>query len=227
MVVPSPHQAECRQMLQYFPACMIYWKDIEKNYFIGCNDKTAKFLGLNHPDDIIGSDGYDYFNDETVEIFRVHEEKVKQTLQPVIITNKIYSDQLETYTSVDAIMAPIFNSENKLQSIICYGNIIMTLSDKPWASALQLINKENISKLICKKRYTINFKQNKIQLSKREVESSLFFLKGLSAKQMAREMGITARTIEFHLDNIKAKFGCLSRSDLLDNLLHSNFIDNF
>lgn len=57
-----------------------------------------------------------------------------------------------------------------------------------------------------------------INLTKRESQCLSFLLKGLSAKQIARELDISYRTVEIHCDNIRKKTGSSTRMELLSNI---------
>jgi DNA-binding CsgD family transcriptional regulator len=54
-----------------------------------------------------------------------------------------------------------------------------------------------------------------VQLSKREKEVLHLVLQGKSNKQIALSLGITVRTVEFHLKNVYAKFQVGSRIELI------------
>ena len=60
-----------------------------------------------------------------------------------------------------------------------------------------------------------------VPLSKREMEVLQLVLRGKSNKQIALSMGITVRTVEFHLKNIYAKFQVSSRIELILKLGHA------
>jgi DNA-binding CsgD family transcriptional regulator len=58
-------------------------------------------------------------------------------------------------------------------------------------------------------------------LSKREKEVLQLVLQGKSNKQIALALGITVRTVEFHLKNVYAKFQVSSRIELVLKLGHT------
>jgi DNA-binding CsgD family transcriptional regulator len=63
-----------------------------------------------------------------------------------------------------------------------------------------------------------------VQLSKREQEVLGLLLEGKSNKQIALALGITIRTVEFHLKNVYAKFQVSSRVELILKLRHSTHL---
>ncbi len=60
-----------------------------------------------------------------------------------------------------------------------------------------------------------------VQLSKREREVLELVLQGRSNKQIASSLGIAVRTVEFHLQNIYARFGVSSRVELILKLRYA------
>ena len=60
-----------------------------------------------------------------------------------------------------------------------------------------------------------------VKLSKREMDVLQLALQGHSNKQIASSLGITLRTVEFHLTNIYAKFQVSSRVELILKLRHA------
>jgi two-component system, OmpR family, aerobic respiration control sensor histidine kinase ArcB len=58
-----------------------------------------------------------------------------------------------------------------------------------------------------------------LPISKREKECLKYIKSGYTAKEIARQMSISYRTVQNHVENIKAKLGCQNQSQLI-TLLH-------
>jgi len=56
---------------------------------------------------------------------------------------------------------------------------------------------------------------NPANLSNRELECLFLQLRGKTAKQIAIVLGLSKRTVEDYLDNIKSKFGCQNKAEVL------------
>lgn len=56
-------------------------------------------------------------------------------------------------------------------------------------------------------------------LTKRELEIIPFYLKGYSASQIAKRLFISSRTVEHHIENLKNKFGCSTKRELIEKLI--------
>lgn len=60
-----------------------------------------------------------------------------------------------------------------------------------------------------------NQPQVKYALTARQTQCAEYLLKGKSAKEIALILNLSRRTIEFYIDNIKSKFDCRSRAELI------------
>lgn len=65
--------------------------------------------------------------------------------------------------------------------------------------------------------------QHSFNLSRRQEECLFFLIRGKTTKQIASILNLSPRTVEDYIDNIKIKFDCLSRHQLIDKAVHSNF----
>lgn len=83
----------------------------------------------------------------------------------------------------------------------------------------------NFFQLSDRKKYYLKGKYKNIYLSPRQAECALYLLQGKTAKQTAKILKLSPRTIEEVIGNIKAKLGLHYRSDIFDALIESDFID--
>lgn len=68
---------------------------------------------------------------------------------------------------------------------------------------------------IIPERLYISDELGEIHFTKREFECLRRYARGSAAKVIAYDLGISPRTVECHIDNIKRKLGCHSKSQLL------------
>lgn len=66
---------------------------------------------------------------------------------------------------------------------------------------------------------------NNTYFTKREMDCLLLFAQGLHAKEIAKILKISFRTVEFYFENIKRKFDCKNRTDLMKKLLTSDLFN--
>lgn len=54
-----------------------------------------------------------------------------------------------------------------------------------------------------------------LRLSKRERENLSYLRKGMSYREIGKQMGISSRTVEHQLESVKDKLGLMNRSELM------------
>ena len=67
-------------------------------------------------------------------------------------------------------------------------------------------------------RYVITYSGARVLLSKREVECLHYLIKGKAAKEIARELEISPRTVELHISHIKEKIKCSTSLELITQI---------
>ena len=77
---------------------------------------------------------------------------------------------------------------------------------------------ENFYKMTEISKFHLGGLFNNLTLSKREVESLYYFLRGQSTKEIAKTIGISPKTIESYVNNIKIKTGISNKTKLIDKL---------
>lgn len=94
---------------------------------------------------------------------------------------------------------------------------------KTFLNAITANNKKSFQhsfSLIEEKKLAAHFlKTHNIPLTNRECDCLLLSLTGKSAKQVAYQLNISARTVEEHLNNIKLKFGVFSKTQLIETVI--------
>lgn len=58
------------------------------------------------------------------------------------------------------------------------------------------------------------------ELTLREKDCAFFLARGFSAKEIGRQLDISARTVESHIQRIKIKLNCYSRQQLIKKIWH-------
>lgn len=64
-----------------------------------------------------------------------------------------------------------------------------------------------------------------INLSKRERECLLYIVHGKTAKDIAKILGISNRTVESYIEHLKKKLHSLNKAHLIDNAIKSGLIE--
>jgi len=76
-----------------------------------------------------------------------------------------------------------------------------------------------------KKNFWIRIAGDDVRLTRREVETLYHVIRGKNAKKIARDMGISYRTIEMHINNIKNKTSSHTKSNLISKIDIRYYLD--
>lgn len=89
---------------------------------------------------------------------------------------------------------------------------------------LSLTECHRINQRISQTSFIIEDQYPNVDLSQRETESLFYLLRGHTAKHIGTILGLSVRTIETYLDNIKRKLMCESKSQLIEKALFLGYL---
>lgn len=72
--------------------------------------------------------------------------------------------------------------------------------------------------------YYLGEKYPGLYLTKREAESVFWLVQGCTIAQAALHMGLSARTVEYYIKNLKAKLCCKTKKELLSKVLYTTLL---
>ena len=63
-----------------------------------------------------------------------------------------------------------------------------------------------------------------LYLTKREAECMFWLIQDCTIAQTASHMGLSARTVEFYMKNLKTKLSCHTKKDLVEKILQTSLL---
>jgi len=88
------------------------------------------------------------------------------------------------------------------------------------------INKKQIKKRRLQ-QYSLGPNFRGIYLSQREAECVARLLYGYRYKKIASELGLSRRTVESYLNNVRNKMHCRTKAELIKLIMQSDFLRNY
>lgn len=76
---------------------------------------------------------------------------------------------------------------------------------------------------VCQTSYVIDPENLEVYLTQREAECAFYLMRGFTMKEIARDLALSPRTIEFYLKRIKEKMQTHSKSEVVRRLYDSHF----
>ena len=118
-----------------------------------------------------------------------------------------------------------FYLDGQLEGIICHCNEISLSSIQKLVSNIMksdqlYYNKKNIKE----RSYVIGQTLKDCSLTKRELDCVFYLIRGNSSKQIAKNLFLSPRTVESYIQNIKDKWQCDSKQQVIDYAVFSGFL---
>lgn len=196
-------------ILEQIPGCLA-WKDQNLKY-LGANKNLLMVMNLDYQDELIGLDDHELALNSPIvnQFFREQDLLVLQGQSLEIFHHLENSQDSKTYFLQKS---PLRDQANKVVGVI--------YSCTAWSQANLLASLKQIDQKYHAAEdvpayYSLDANYNPANLSKRELECVFLQLRGYSAKQTAELLGLSKRTVEYYTDNIKAKLGCINKTELL------------
>lgn len=119
---------------------------------------------------------------------------------------------------------PIKENVNKKRTSYKTGT---TANDNEYGPTyLELIEKQ-LSQKKSLRRYSLGARYGDVYFTRREAECMVWLLEGKKLEDIAMILGLSIRTVEYYIKNMKAKVGCRSKFNLIDLVRASDFIEEF
>lgn len=196
----------------------IAWKNTQLQY-LGCNRNRASAAQLNYPEEIIGLMDTDLV-DQTIESISFHRAHDELALQGETVRTIQLSPARNDGTAYFQIKKPLYVN-GEIKGVLYHTNEFM---QQRWFNDLRDIDKKYFPAFYLLSYYQINADANIYRFSKRELEVVFCMLRGMSAKQTGDLIGLSKRTIETYVDNIKNKLGCSTKVEMIVRTIDAGYI---
>jgi len=177
----------------------IFIKNIDGKY-LSCNEVLAKKLKLKGSKDIVGMTDYDLpILYKEAQALRAGDLKVIKTKKSMKFNYFVTIN--DYYFSFYTFKAPFFDASGHIVGIYGIDNYLHTENSKP------------LKKMIYAKQ------NETIKLTMRQQDCLFYLVRGMTIKEIARILNLAPRTVEHHLEALKIKFDCNTRSALVTHAL--------
>lgn len=196
----------------------IYQKDTSGNY-INCNPLMAYQAGIS-PSKIVGKTDYDLRWD-------VYADNICQN-DSMVLNQRSTHIFFEPCTTIENIPFEVISIKTPCQDNT--GNIVGVFGMSFYLNHLCFFNilphflqnqgnKKATFSLTTLSQQTIEGKK----LTRRETMCLYYLFRGMTAKEIARKMNLSPRTVEQYLKQTREKYNCHKRSDLISKAINDGF----
>lgn len=197
------------QVLAY--PCNVYLLNLESD-IQHINDSSIDACGFDSAFGLIGQSVKKVLSKEDAAISMRDDQDVLRHQRVKLYEHSMVVQHINRMSCV-SVKAPVLNDLNKLIGI--FGCTVI-LGKQTLPVALELMN---LLGLIRSSRNDNDIKKAYSHLNpftSREAEILRHLACGLSAKMIADRLSISKRTVEHHVENMKAKVNCASRYELIE-----------
>jgi DNA-binding CsgD family transcriptional regulator len=206
-------------MISFMPG-YIGWKDVHSK-FKYVNNEVLNIIGYKTVEEIIGLTDYDLKCKaaEHAGIFKRQDQSVLAAGR-----KKRYLDVMEYHQGEVKVLIgermPLYY-ENKLMGLLISCQEITHF----FINSIKLVKStpSNIRSEFSSYEIVTEINTPAHILSKRETECLYWLLRGKSVKETAKLMGISPRTVETHMETIKRKLNCATKSELIEKAFYLGY----
>ncbi|CDZ76420.1 response regulator FixJ [Legionella massiliensis] len=177
------------------------------------NDECALICGFQSAADSIGKSLYDVSEKESAkDLIDNCTEVIKSKTVGIFEEENLRNDG----TSLEFLTIKCPWYDERAQVIGVFGCSIVLGKHKLASSLSAVIQLGLFDSEQLPMKGTNNLNINKNYLSKREMDCLQLTIKGYTAKRIGRELGISHRTVEEYLVNLRMKMGASSKAELIE-----------
>lgn len=188
------YEVNIKNILASLNDAYVFWKD-KKSNFLGCNKKFLASTGCGSSQDFIKTNDYDMpWANAFADIYVEDDRNIIDTGIPKINYKQLQQQLDGTTKTILVSKIPLYGSKGEINGLLGFYTDI--------SSEEVIVN---------------------IGLTKRQSQCLYHLVRGKTAKQIAKALNLSNRTVEFYLENIKDKFKCESRSDLIAKAIEMGF----
>ncbi len=202
---------------------MIIIMDINSN-FITSNNYTANLLGYSRHEALVGLNAFEV----RCPAAESADEFIKQ--DQYVLKNESEISLLDIHTYADN-QAKIFLTKKKpfymngkISGVICHCTEIHSDTFSNLCATLIQTDKKYLDSSHSNQRsYMIGSTENVTKLSKRELDVLFYYLRGKTAKTIAKALDLSYRTVENYIQNIKNKIKINTKEDLIEYCIQQGY----
>lgn len=182
------------------------------------NDLNAEACGFNSVEDAVGKGLFDVFKKDTATYIVNNDKEVIETNQMQIIEEEYLRKDDNSIQSL-SIKFPWYGSNNEIIGLLGFSIMLGRQSLAESLLHLTKLGLLNSPAGYDDCHFLPGSKINNVYLSRRETQCLQLYIKGKTAKEVARILRLSYRTVENYIRNIKIKMGVTKKSELIIKMM--------
>lgn len=183
------------------------------------NEICAATMGFASIKDSFGKSMFDISPADNAEQVISTDRAVVQTSQRKIVEDQVIHFDHAVEQNFLTIKLPWYGNNHQVIGI--FGCSIL-YGVQPFAETLAQLVRYGFLANHMPNPFSSGFSHQETYFSKREKDCMYFLIRGKTAKETAQLLGLSPRTVENYLSNIKIKLNVYSKSELIDKIFEMN-----
>jgi DNA-binding CsgD family transcriptional regulator len=208
----------------------VFWKD-RCGYYLGCNDVMAELASIRSRQLVVGIDDVELLGSQAAGEFITNDREIITAMKPRVIT-EYYRNEKDVLIKGVSTKAPLFNVDGTLIGLwgISFLEEVTGESNQRDNLSVSVDVQNKYTSILSQTHNMATHYAHKHfiaveKLSDREIQCLQRLARGLSAKAIGEELNLSKRTVESYRDNIKAKLGCINKTELIVAAIKHKYID--
>ena len=201
---------------------VIFFKNSEHE-FIGCNNRFIRFAEFNKQEELLWKKDEDMpWAEESPFYYKMDNlvltGETTRLIMPVALHNnkKVVVSQRKT---------PLRNPEKEIVGIAVTLDVINNVET---LNSVLSVDQTDLERFALTGLYSNKYQIKETydpMLTKRESECLFYILRGKTAKEIAKILTISHKTVENHIEKIKIKFLCTTKGHVIDKMISLGYIN--
>ncbi|CAM2944449.1 transcriptional regulator LuxR [Legionella steigerwaltii] len=190
---------------------------LDKNsLLIDGNEPTLELLGHNSLNEAIGKAPFESMTHECACELRANDCEVLTKKNFKIFDEDVLRQDGAIFQSLTFIF-PLFEGTNEVSALFGFSVI---LNKQSLSMAMNHIAQFRLLDLLAPSMNIPGIEIENIYLSRREKECLQFLIRGKNTREVAQILGLSKRTVEHYLENIKNKMSVNTKSELIEKAIN-------
>jgi DNA-binding CsgD family transcriptional regulator len=172
------------------------------------NRHCAQICGFDSEGSALGKTAFDFMVEKSANEAVLFDREVFTTRQTKMVDQEMVN-QAEMYSKLLSIRSPLFDYHNNLVGLVGFSIVLNVHSLAESVSKLA-----NLGIL----KSTKPFHPSK-KLSSQQSACAKLLLEGHSYKRIAAHLGLSPRTVETYIEQLKIKLNCRNKAELISKLI--------
>jgi DNA-binding CsgD family transcriptional regulator len=125
----------------------------------------------------------------------------------------------------DMVLKEVLNKDSPKQNFL-FTNVAEFRNRNIAKDRLKAMADKKLKREMTLKKYFLGTQFKDIYFTRREAECMVMLLKGKTINAAALKLGLSPRTVEFYLKNMKVKIGCCTKFELIELVIATDFLRN-